>query len=121
MDAAAVVTVSSMVLRKRSRGHDERLVLHLSSPPPNQVPESESDYEPEVVSHSVSVPCTSTKQEKVSNGEKSYICDFEGCMKAYTKPSRLIEHQRTHTGEVCSTKLFPFDYLLIYGKATIRL
>ncbi|ETW80462.1 putative transcription regulator [Heterobasidion irregulare TC 32-1] len=30
--------------------------------------------------------------------EKVYRCDLEGCDKAYTKPSRLAEHTRSHTG-----------------------
>lgn len=28
-----------------------------------------------------------------------FICNIDGCGKTYTKHSRLIEHQRTHTGE----------------------
>jgi hypothetical protein len=35
-------------------------------------------------------------------GEKRYACQYEGCDKAYTKPSRLAEHELSHTGEVCS-------------------
>ena len=31
---------------------------------------------------------------------KRYKCTYEGCAKAYTKPSRLDEHVRSHTGEV---------------------
>jgi hypothetical protein len=34
-------------------------------------------------------------------GEKRYACQYEGCDKAYTKPSRLAEHELSHTGEVC--------------------
>jgi hypothetical protein len=40
-----------------------------------------------------------------------YKCTFSGCEKAYTKPCRLEEHERSHTGEV----RFPhslFDKLL---------
>ncbi|OLL21984.1 Transcription factor IIIA [Neolecta irregularis DAH-3] len=31
--------------------------------------------------------------------EKSYFCQYEGCGKAYTRPCRLEEHQRSHTGQ----------------------
>lgn len=31
---------------------------------------------------------------------KSYLCNWDGCDKAYTKPCRLEEHFRSHTGEV---------------------
>ncbi|KZW00201.1 hypothetical protein EXIGLDRAFT_722267 [Exidia glandulosa HHB12029] len=30
---------------------------------------------------------------------RKYACSYEGCTKAYTKPSRLDEHIRSHTGE----------------------
>lgn len=32
--------------------------------------------------------------------ERKYKCVWEGCDKAYTKPSRLAEHELSHTGEV---------------------
>ncbi|KAG9021910.1 Strongly-conserved Zn-finger binding protein (TFIIIA), partial [Tulasnella sp. UAMH 9824] len=41
-----------------------------------------------------------------SNRRKSYICSWEGCDKAYTKPCRLAEHYRSHTNDrpfECST------------------
>lgn len=31
---------------------------------------------------------------------KKFACTFEGCTKSYKKPSRLKEHERSHTGEV---------------------
>lgn len=33
-------------------------------------------------------------------GERPHRCTYQNCMKSYMKPSRLIEHQRSHTGEV---------------------
>jgi general transcription factor IIIA len=33
--------------------------------------------------------------------ERPYRCTYQNCMKSYMKPSRLAEHQRSHTGEVC--------------------
>jgi len=37
--------------------------------------------------------------------KKKYRCCFQGCEKAYTKPTRLAEHKRSHTGEVRRTQL----------------
>ncbi|KAF8487680.1 hypothetical protein JB92DRAFT_2758971 [Gautieria morchelliformis] len=33
--------------------------------------------------------------------KRLYRCTHQGCMKSYRKPSRLAEHERSHTGEVC--------------------
>ncbi len=43
--------------------------------------------------------------ELVKDTKKRYKCTFAGCNKAYTKPSRLDEHERTHTGLVWSVHL----------------
>lgn len=32
-------------------------------------------------------------------GGPSYVCPYEGCSKGYTKPSKLAQHIRSHTGE----------------------
>lgn len=31
---------------------------------------------------------------------KKYHCSYDGCTKAYSKPTRLAEHERSHTGVV---------------------
>jgi uncharacterized Zn-finger protein len=31
---------------------------------------------------------------------KTWSCSYQGCIKSYTRRSRLEEHERTHTGEV---------------------
>jgi hypothetical protein len=43
-------------------------------------------------------PVPSTPSSR--SAKKKYNCTFEGCQKAYTKPTRLEEHKRSHTGEV---------------------
>ena len=34
------------------------------------------------------------------NSRKKYSCTYSSCSKSYTKPSRLTEHERSHTGQV---------------------
>ena len=36
----------------------------------------------------------------VKGAKKQYRCTFSGCEKSYSKPCRLEEHERSHTGEV---------------------
>lgn len=40
-----------------------------------------------------------------SSRKKSFVCQHPGCEKAYTKPSRLAEHELVHSGEVGYTSL----------------
>ena len=56
-------------------------------------------------SPSSSFPNTDAKPPVLVNGSliatnRPYRCTFAGCDKAYTKPSRLEEHERTHTNLV---------------------
>ena len=37
---------------------------------------------------------------------KRYKCTYEGCMAAFGKPSRLVHHERIHSGEVCAHNIF---------------
>jgi len=45
---------------------------------------------------------TKSRSRSATPGERRYQCPHEGCDKAYTKPSRLAEHELSHTGEVSS-------------------
>jgi hypothetical protein len=50
---------------------------------------------------STTSPCGSPAPSRPpSRTERRYKCSAEGCDKAYFKPSRLAEHELTHTGEV---------------------
>ena len=42
----------------------------------------------------------------VEKTKKRYKCTFSGCDRAYAKPSRLAEHERTHTGEARQMQFF---------------
>lgn len=48
---------------------------------------------------------TSRSRSATPAGDRKYKCQWEGCDKAYTKPSRLAEHELSHTGEVRSSVL----------------
>lgn len=60
---------------------------------------------------SVSSVVSSTSSQR----PKRYLCDWPGCVNAYTKPSLLEQHKRTHTGE----RPFKCDYLGC-GKSFLR-
>lgn len=50
-----------------------------------------------------SAPKKSSRSRSASTSStrrKSYVCSWEGCDKAYTKPCRLAEHYRSHTNDV---------------------
>lgn len=78
-------------------------ILHLSG----ASGASESEYEP------VSKPITDTPRLPVIvngklllNSKRVYKCTFNACEKSYTKPSRLEEHERSHTGDVSCSYIF---------------
>lgn len=45
-------------------------------------------------------PIAEKKHDWPSRTEKRFKCVYEGCDRAYTKPSRLAEHEMTHRNEV---------------------
>ena len=61
--------------------------------------------EPEVESETPPTPrrraTTSRSRSATPAADRKYKCQWDGCDKAYTKPSRLAEHELSHTGEVC--------------------
>ncbi|KAJ7209665.1 hypothetical protein GGX14DRAFT_452499 [Mycena pura] len=93
MALTTVVVGPPSVLGKRGRASN-RFLLHLSSSPE---PFPSSDSQP-VASTSKSLPIL-INGTLVSNTKKRYKCTHPGCDKAYSKPSRLEEHGRSHSGQ----------------------
>ncbi|KAH8100626.1 hypothetical protein BXZ70DRAFT_972621, partial [Cristinia sonorae] len=97
---------STFVLRKRKHSAaEDPLILQLSSSPsPSADPFSESDYEPPPQTFHIPTSIVDSISARAPR-KKRYRCSYEGCTNSYSKPSRLAEHERSHTGDrpfVCS-------------------
>ena len=111
------ISCQSTVLKKQKVARrEENLVIYLNpgharnSPYPSQDEQSESDFS-HSTSHVVSKKHIIVNGSLVSNTKRCYQCSYKGCEKAYTKPSRLEEHERSHSGHV---SFFPFLLLNIF-------
>ncbi|PSK57768.1 Transcription factor IIIA [Elsinoe australis] len=63
--------------------------------------------EDDAVSSSAITTQPGTPNLKHPRREKKFVCDYPNCGKAYTRPVRLSEHQRSHTNErpfVCTAE-----------------
>ncbi|CAL1696061.1 unnamed protein product [Somion occarium] len=116
-------STSIIVLRKRKRAekNHDNLVLHLSSSPsPSYDPFSASESEFEVEKYPFASSSTADVQRK---RRKQYACTLEGCNKIYSKPSRLAEHQRSHTGDrpficaVCDKRYLRESHLQAHSRS----
>ena len=86
-----------------TRKRNERLLLHLSGGSAVESgPDNNSDFERTETEQGIpqSPGCISFENEKETGTARRFRCGFEGCEKSYKKPSRLEEHERSHTGEV---------------------
>ncbi|ESK93678.1 transcription factor iiia [Moniliophthora roreri MCA 2997] len=111
MSSTTFTVPSSTALGKRKAPGDPNYVLRLASSPEPTAEYSESEYEPKEC-FSENAPESPKRRPILLNGKivagdtkRRYACTYDGCTKAYTKPSRLAEHERSHTGQrpfVCS-------------------
>jgi len=84
--------------KRKAYSQTDCLVLHLSPAPTSSSsqPDHSESYQPSISQN----PPIIINGSLVPGTKKCYRCTFGGCKKAYAKPSRLEEHQRTHTGQV---------------------
>lgn len=94
---------TTTVLGKRGNSH---LVLRLSSSP--------------APSEAATITPTTEPTYKVDKKSR-YLCTYPECTKSYSKPSRLAEHQRSHTGEVRIAVIRHLPRILILPLRSVRL
>jgi hypothetical protein len=71
---------------------------------PRRLPAYEPNASSENAAASSSRVTLVSSAQKAPAKAKSYVCGWDGCGKAYSKPAKLKEHQLAHTGEVgCHT------------------
>lgn len=97
MTVSPVLSATSVL----GAGNVNPLVLHFSG----ASAASESEYEP-TIKHVASSSRQPVIKPVIVNGQllrnpkRIYKCTFDSCDKSYAKPSRLEEHERSHTGDV---------------------
>ncbi|PPQ89706.1 hypothetical protein CVT25_014107 [Psilocybe cyanescens] len=94
-------TQTTVLGKRKATAHSDTFVLLLSPTPSSSAPLPE---EPDTDS-SYNQASGSNGNLIIVNGnlipqtKKCYRCTYQGCEKAYSKPSRLEEHERSHTGQ----------------------
>ncbi|TFK44446.1 transcription factor iiia [Crucibulum laeve] len=87
--------------KRKAISEDTPLVLRLTSSPElsSYAPtDSECDAGPSSSKIQLKMPIL-VNGVLMPHTKKRYLCTHAGCDKAYTKPSRLAEHKRSHTGQ----------------------
>ena len=111
------LTTTTVLGKRKNRTTSETLLLLLSPSESNNEQSDVSWQEPESEVESPQTPRGSKQKSEfalvngslVKNVKKKYHCTFSGCGKTYSKPCRLEEHERLHTGEVgLSSQAFAF-------------
>lgn len=107
MSGTKTTVVAPPVLGKRKR--PESLILQLSGGSESEGDNSDLSTAPIASSSKIKLDRAPiiVNGRVVFDEKRRYRCVVEGCGKSYTKPCRLEEHERTHTGEVrVSTALY---------------
>ena len=112
------LTTTTVLGKRKNRVASETLLLQLSASESNHEQSDASWQDPGSETESPQTSRTSNKKSEfvlvngslVKNAKRKYHCTFSGCEKSYSKPCRLEEHERSHTGEVrLSFQNFVFD------------
>jgi general transcription factor IIIA len=101
-------TNTTILGKRKTRATSATLLLQLSASDSNH---DQSDVSWQEPNSDVELPQTPLRSRKTSefvlvngslvkNTNKKYHCTFIGCEKLYSKPCRLEEHERSHTGKV---------------------
>ncbi|KAF9643120.1 hypothetical protein BDM02DRAFT_3157513 [Thelephora ganbajun] len=101
------LTATTVLGKRKNRVTPETLLLQLSASESNheqsdvswQEPESEVESSKILLNSKQKSELVSVNNSLVKNVEKKYHCTSSGCEKSYSKPCRLEEHERSHTGE----------------------
>ena len=96
--ALSATTATTVVVlgKRKTRSTDDHLSLRLDYSTTEHEHQTESEYDTDSIQPHASTSAGPKRRER------RYKCSHEGCLKAYTKPSRLAEHERSHTGDVCA-------------------
>lgn len=122
---------STLLEKQNSARREENLVIYLNSgharnsPHPSQDEQSESEFShssAHVISKSLTKTHIIVNGSLVPNTKRCYQCSYKGCEKAYTKPSRLEEHERSHTGHVSFFPILSLAYSrkFLSGRSSVK-
>lgn len=92
-------------LSQSSSSSDEEDVSNYADSEENEESSIEDDEQD-------SVPGSAPLTPRSGSSKMRYCCTYPSCKKVYTKPCRLAEHFRSHTGEVISSSIWVVTIVL---------